>query len=86
MKPTQINEQMIGKRYEGMYQGVQIKGEITRIERSRFTGETFVHVHFDEPTKFWEADERDEIMGGSYREFKGASLTEQEFNTENVIY
>lgn len=86
MKPKQINEQMIRKRYEGMYQGVQIKGEITRIERSRFTGETFVHVHFDEPTKFWEADESDEIMGGSYREYIGASLTEQEFNPENVIF
>ena len=84
MKTAQINEEMIGKRYEGMFQGVQIKGEITSVMRSKFTGETFVHVHFDEPTKFWEADERDDIMGGSYREFKSASLTEQEFNPENV--
>lgn len=80
MKATRITEELIGKRYEGTIDGVAVKGEITSIHISNFRGEGYIHVQFDEPTKFWEADEDDEIRGGHYRIFKGASVAGSELD------
>lgn len=85
MKAQRITEELIGKRYEGTIDGVAVKGEITTIEYSRFGGESFIHVQFDQPTKFWEADgdefELDPMQtGGHYHKYKGASVAESELD------
>lgn len=84
MKILAITEEMKGKRFEGTLDGVQVKGVIDEAFVDDICGNSQIHVKFDEPTKFWVADDFDEIFGGHYEEFTGATLLEGEFGESNI--